>query len=105
MLEFAFPVHAQGERLCGLVVAVHHVGVEQVASFLGQRQPTRVVAQVDGLDQALVVQVLHRVVVDIEIAFWHDPEGTDRGQRAAVVAVEFVEAVAVYDPLAFLAPR
>ncbi|MFP5380589.1 MAG: hypothetical protein ACLGHP_12750, partial [Vicinamibacteria bacterium] len=38
-------------------------------------------------DEALVAQVVERLVVDVEVVLGHDAEGADGGQRAAVLAV------------------
>ena len=79
--------------------------VEQVAAFPRQRQAALVVAQVHHLDEALVTQVFERLVVDVEVVLGHDPKGADGGQRAAVVAVQLVDAVTVHNQLALLAAR
>ena len=68
-------------------------------------QAALVVAKVNGLDEALVAQVVERVVVDVEVLFGHDPERADGGQRAAVLAVQLVDAVTIDDQLALLAAR
>jgi hypothetical protein len=45
------------------------------------------------------------VVLDVEVLFGHDTEGADGGQRAAVIAIQFVHAVTVNDQLALMAAR
>ena len=49
--------------------------------------------------------MFERVAVDIEVALGHDPERADSGQRAAVLAVQFVDVVTDHDQLALLAAR
>ena len=49
--------------------------------------------------------MVERLVVDVEVLFGHDPEGADGGQRAAVLAVQLVDAIAINDQLALLAAR
>ena len=44
-------------------------------------------------------------MVDVEVLFGHDPEGADGGQRAAVLAVQLVDAITINDQLALLAAR
>ena len=44
-------------------------------------------------------------MVDVEVLFGHDAEGADGGQRAAVLAVQLVDAIAVDDQLALVAAR
>ena len=44
-------------------------------------------------------------MVDVEVVFGHDPKGADGGQRAAVLAVQLVDAVAIDNQLALLAAR
>lgn len=45
------------------------------------------------------------IVVGVEVPFGHDTEGPDSGQRAAVLAVQLVSAVAIDDQFALLAAR
>ena len=51
------------------------------------------------------MEVLKRVVRNIEIVFWHDPKRTDGGQCAAVFAVKLVDSIAVNDQFALVAAR
>ena len=79
--------------------------IEQVSALPREGQAALVVAKVDRLDEALVAQVFEGVVVDVEVVFGHDPKGADGGQRAAVLAVQLVDTVAIDDQLALLAAR
>ena len=44
-------------------------------------------------------------MVDVEVLCGHDPEGADGSQRAAVLALQLVGAIAINDQLALLAAR
>jgi hypothetical protein len=44
-------------------------------------------------------------VIGVEVLFGHNSERVDGGQRAAVLAVPLVHAVAIHHELAFLAAR
>ena len=79
--------------------------VEQVPALAREGQSALVVAKVHRFDKALVAQVCEGVVVDVEVVLGHDPKGANGGQRAAVLAVQFVDSVAVYNQLALLAAR
>ena len=103
--NLARAAHARVERLRRLVVAVHRVRVEQVSTLAREGQSALVVAQVHRVDKALVAQVCQAVVVDVEVVLGYDPKGADGGQRAAVLAVQFVDSVAVHNQLALVAPR
>ena len=72
---------------------------------LARESQSTLVAKVHRVDKALVAQVCEGVVVDVEVVLGHDPEGADGGQRAAVLAVQFVDSVTVYHQLALLAAR
>ena len=93
------------ERLRGLVVALQGVGIEQVTALLREDYTALVVAEIDGLDEPLVAEMVERVVVDVEVLFGHDAEGADRGKCAAVLAIQLVDAIAVDDQFARLATR
>jgi hypothetical protein len=56
-------------------------------------------------DKTLVAHVCEGVVVDVEIVLGHDPKGANGGRRAAVLAVQFVDSVAVHNQLPVLAAR
>lgn len=79
--------------------------VEQLAALARERQARRVVAEIDRLDEALVVQVVERLTVNVEVVLGHDAERADGGQRAAVFAVQLVHAVAVHHECALVAAR
>ena len=61
----------------------------------------------DALDADAVHRQFHfhGVVVGIEVVLGHDTKDADSGQAAAVLAVQFVHAVAVHDQLALVALR
>ena len=105
VVDFARAADAGVERLRRLVVSLQRVRIEQVSPFRRERQAALVVAQVHRLDEALVAQVFEGVVVDVEVVFGHDAKGADGGQRAAVFAVQLVDAVTVNDQLALVAAR
>jgi hypothetical protein len=44
-------------------------------------------------------------VLDVEVLFGHDSERAYGGQRTTVLAVQLVDAVAIDNELAFVAPR
>jgi hypothetical protein len=81
------------------------VRVEQVSAVLSQDQTALVMTEVNGLDEALLAEMIECVVVDVEIVFGHDPEGADGRQGAAVLAVQLADAVPINDQLAILAAR
>jgi hypothetical protein len=84
---------------------VHRMRVEQVAPFAREHQGASVVGQIDRLDEALVVQVVERLAVDVQVVLRHDPEDADRSPRAAVLAVQLVDAVTDGDQLELLSSR
>jgi hypothetical protein len=49
--------------------------------------------------------VFDRLVVDVQVVLGHDTKGVNGGQRAAVLAVQLVDAVADRDQLALLSSR
>jgi hypothetical protein len=63
------------------------------------------VAKVNDIDEALIAQVVERLVVDVEVVFGHDPEGADGGQRTAILAIQLVYTVTINDQLALLSAR
>jgi hypothetical protein len=69
------------------------------------------IIQLDTADQTLLAEVVERVAVETiiavipHIAFGHDAECADHRQRAAVLAVQLVDAIAVDDQFARLAAR
>src|SRR6267378_988279 len=75
----------------------------------GQRQGALAAVQRHGPHQPLVSQVtevrlawISRLVAPVaQIAFGHHPKRADGSERPAVVAVEFVPAIAVYHDLPF----
>ena len=71
----------------------------------GPACPALVAAKVNDIDEALIAQVVERVAVDVEVVFGDDPEGADGGQRAAVLAVQLVDAITINDQLPLLAAR
>ena len=79
--------------------------VEQVTTFARERQAALVVPQVHCLDEALVAKVVERVVVNVEVLLGHHAEGADCGQRAAVLAIQLVDTVAMHDQFALFAAR
>ena len=93
------------EHLGRLAVSLQRVRIEQVSPLRCERQSALAVAQVNHLDESLIVEVLQGVVRYIEIMFRHNPKCTDGGQRAAVFAVQLVDSIAVNDQFAFVAAR
>src|SRR4051812_33815146 len=85
------------ERLRRFAVSLDRVRIEQVPPLLREGQSPLAVAQVNQLDESLIVEILQGVVRNIEIMFRHDSKGTDGSQCAAVFAVNLVESVAVND--------
>jgi hypothetical protein len=81
------------------------VRIEQVSPFIRQRQSAVAVAQVNQLDESLLVKVLQGAVRNIEIVFRHDAEGAYCGQRAAVFAVQLIDSVAINDQPPLVAAR
>ena len=79
--------------------------IEKVPAVLRQGHAALVVAKVNDIDEALIAQVVEGLVVDVEVLCGHDPEGADGSQRAVVLAVQFVDAIAINDQLALLAAR
>jgi hypothetical protein len=96
---------ASVEHLGRLTVSLQRVRIEEVPPFCREGESTLAVAQVDQLDELLLVEVLKGVVRKIEIVFRHDPKRSDRGQHAAVFAVKLVDSIAVNDQFAFVAAR
>src|SRR4029453_13128965 len=104
VVDFAGPADASVERLRWFVAPIHHVRIEKVPAILRQRQATFVAAKVNEIDEALIPQMVERLVVDVEVVFGHDPEGAEGGQRAAVLAVQLVGAIAINDKFALPPP-
>lgn len=91
------------EELRPLTLSLQGVRIEQVSSLGRERQSTLAVAQIDRLDEPLIVKVVQGVARKIEIVFWHDAKRTDGSQRAAVLAVELVDAIAINNQLSLVA--
>jgi hypothetical protein len=81
------------------------VRIEQVSPARRESQSALAVAQVNQVDEPLLVEVLKGVVRKIEIMFRHDPKRTNGGQRAAVFAVELIHSVAVNDEFTLVTAR
>jgi hypothetical protein len=81
------------------------VRIEEVSAVLCQGHAALVVAKVNDIDEALIAQVVERLVVDVEVVFGHDTEGADGGQRAAILAIQLVYTVTINDQLALLSAR
>jgi uncharacterized protein (DUF983 family) len=47
--------------------------------------------------------MVESIVIDVGVLCGHDPEGADGGQRAAVLAVQLVDAITINNELALLA--
>jgi hypothetical protein len=77
--------------------------VEQLTALACERQAALGVAEIDRLDEAMVVQVFERLVVDVQIVLGHDTKGANGGQPAIFLAVQLVDAVTDRDKLALLA--
>jgi len=80
------------------------VRIEQVSSVSRQGRSALAVAKVHRLDETLIVEVSDGVTWNIEVTFGHDSEGTDRGERPTVFAVQLIDAVAITDEFALVAP-
>jgi hypothetical protein len=81
------------------------VRIEQVSPFSRERQSAFAVAQVNEVDEPLIVKVVQGVVRKIEIVFRYDAKCTDDSQRAAVFAVELVDSLAINNQLSLVATR
>jgi hypothetical protein len=88
-----------------LTVSLQRVRIEQIPPFSRERQSAVAVAQVNQVDEPLIVKVVQGVVRKTEIVFRHDPKRADGGQRAAVFAVELVNSIAVNDQFPLVGPR
>ena len=105
MLQFALASHAGVERLTVVTVAVSRVvislasvGLEHAQAAFGQYVGMLVGANLDGLDQPFVTQMIERAlgVVRIhQVPFGDDTKGPDGREHQAVVAIQFVEVVAL----------
>jgi hypothetical protein len=105
VVDFAGPADAGVKRLRGLVLAIQRMRIKQVSAVLRQDDSAIVVAEVNGVDQPLIAEVVEGIVVDVEFVLGNDTEGADRGQCSAVLAVQFVDSVTINDQLALLAAR
>ena len=105
MVDFAGPADAGVERLRGRLVGLQRMGIEQVTALFREDYTALVAAEIDGLDEPLGTEMAENIVVDVEVPFGHHAEGADGSQRAAVLAVQLVDAITIYDPLALLASR
>lgn len=105
VVDLAGAAHARVERLWIALVWLSAVGVEQVAALLREDDGPIGVAQRDVADEPLVAEVVQRVSVDLDVTFRHHAEGADGRQRAAVLVVQLVRAVAIDDQLALVAAR
>jgi hypothetical protein len=81
------------------------VRIEQVSPFCRKRQSPLAVAQVNQVDEALIVKVVQGVVRKLQIVLRHDAKRADGGQRTAVFTVEFVDSLAIYNQLSLVAAR
>jgi hypothetical protein len=104
VVELACAANARMEHLGWLAVSFHRV-VEQVSRLSRQGQSAFAVAEIDQLDESLIVKVLKSVVPNIEIVFRYDPKRADSGQRATVFAVEFVDSIPIDDQFPLVAAR
>jgi hypothetical protein len=93
------------ERLAWLVAAVIAlvaIGLKEIAAVIGQGHCTIVGTERRRANQAFVLKVLEasprtlRVVAEVlEVTLGDDPERADGRQRAALGAVNFVNAIAI----------
>jgi hypothetical protein len=93
------------ERLLGPAVAPQVVRVEQIASPFGKGEASLVASKVDGLDKAFIAEVAKGFVLGLEVLFGHHSERANGRQRATVLAIQFVDTVAIDNELSFLAAR
>ncbi|MFN2444512.1 MAG: hypothetical protein ABR606_02815 [Vicinamibacterales bacterium] len=93
------------ERLPFPVIPLQRVGIEQLAALFREDQTALVSPKVDSLGESLLAEMFERAPVSIEILFGHDAEGADGGQRAAILAAQLVDTVAIDHKLALLAAR
>ncbi|HEY7291187.1 MAG TPA: hypothetical protein VH583_15230 [Vicinamibacterales bacterium] len=63
------------------------------------------VAELDGLNEPLIVEVIERVARKIQIVLWHDPKGADRGKGSAVFAVQLVHSIAINNQFTLVVSR
>jgi hypothetical protein len=105
VVDLAGAADAGVKRLLGPAVALQGVRVEQIASLFGESQAAFVAAKFDGLDKAFIAEVAKGIVVGVEVLFGHNSERADGCERAAVLAIQLVDSVAVEDQLAFIAAR
>jgi hypothetical protein len=103
VVDLAGATDASVERLRGLAVPVQAVRIQQMAPLLGEGQGAFVATKVNGGDKALVAEMAKGLVVRVEVLFGHHSERADGGQRAAVLVVQLVHAVAIDNELAFFA--
>jgi hypothetical protein len=99
VIQFAWAVYARVELLGSALVARSPIGFEQVPALLREDDGLVIFAQCDGPNQTFVTQVVQRVVVRVpvasEITLGDDSERTDGRQGTAVLAIQFVDSVAV----------
>jgi hypothetical protein len=81
------------------------VRIEQISPVGREGQSALAVAQVNQVDEPLIVEVLKGVVRNVEIVFGDHPKCTDDSQRAAVFAVELVDSLAIDNQLSLVATR
>ena len=109
VIQFSWAVDARVELLGTALVTLSAIGVEQVPALVREDDGLVVFAERDGPNQTFVAQVVQRVVVRVpitsEITLGDDSERTDGRQGAAVLAIQFVDAVAVDHQLARVAAR
>ena len=109
MIQFSWAVDARVELLGPALVALSAIGLEQVPALVREDDGLVVFAQRNGPNQTFVTQVVQRVVVRVpvtsEITLGDDSERTDGRQGTAVLAIQFVDSVAVNHQLARVAAR
>jgi hypothetical protein len=107
------PTDACMERLVTDIAAVAPVRVEEVASTRSQGDGVLASVERHGPNQPFVSQVTQTVIAGLrrhipwiaQVPLRHDPEGTRCGERAALLAIDFVAVIAVQDDLPFEAAR
>jgi hypothetical protein len=102
VLEFTGATEAGVERLVS-VVPVTAMRLEHIPTTVGQDSRAFVRIDRNEPDQALIAQVVQRVVAGIgrgvadvvQVSFGHHPKRSDRGEHPAVLAIQFVQVLAL----------
>jgi hypothetical protein len=87
------------ERLRRLALSLHRVRIEHAPPLRREDQSALALAQINQINETVLLEAFKGVTRKIEVVFRHDAERTNGGQSAAVFAVKLIDSVPVNDQL------